>query len=187
MEKNPTGHLCIHKEQGDRHYCFFNQGNPLGVYDIEKHWSLVDISTMWEGAKQVDYYLSAGLESFLAKAKGMSLSDDLRKFIVLWNEMMEEIAKKIGKKPVEKSLQRNFGGLNNYALEGIRLQLVGTISRNSYATLEELRLTVPDFLKEMETITGGRWLNDQLVDFQERNSGIIARLSLTDVFPVKGD
>lgn len=187
MEKDPTGHLCIHKEQGDRHYCFFYQGKPLGVYDIEKHWSLVDISTMWEGAKQVDYYLSAETESFFAKAKGMSLSDDLRKFIVLWNDIMEEIAKKIGKKAVEKSLQKKFEKLNNYALEGIRLQLVGEISRNSYDALQALRLTVPDLLKEMETITGSRWLNDQLLEFQKRNSVIIGRLSLTDVFPVKGD
>jgi hypothetical protein len=187
MEKNPTGHLCIHKEHGDRHYCFFYQGKTLGVYDIEKHWSPVDISTMWEGAKQVDYYLSAEMGSFLAKAKEMSASEDLRTLIASWNDLMVEIAKKIGKKPVEKSLQKQFGGgLNSYAQEGIRLQLVGDISRSGYDALETFRLTVPDFLKEMETITGSHWLNEQLQDFQERNSATIARLNLTDVFPQKG-
>ena len=135
----------------------------------------------------MDYYLSAEMESFLTKAKGISASENLRKLIASWNDVMEEIAKKIGKKAVERSLQKKFGGLNNYALEGIRLQLVGEVARSSSDALEALRLTVPDFLKEMETITGGHWLNAHLLDFQERNSAIIARLSLTDVFPVKGD
>jgi hypothetical protein len=186
MEKDPTGHLCIHKEDGGRHYCFFYQGKPLGVYDIERHWSPIDISTMWEGAKQVDYYLSAEIASFLADAKEMNASEDLRKFIVSWNDLMEEVAKKIGKKPVEKSLQKKFGELNNYVLEGIKLQLVGDISNSGYDALEAFRLNVADFLKEMETITGSHWLNDQLLDFQEKNSAIIARLTLTGVFPQKG-
>ena len=125
MEKNPTGHLCIHKENGDRHYCFFFQGKPLGVYDIEKQWSPVDISTIWEDAKHVDYYLSGKIESVASTAVSIRSSEDFLKFIPLWNDLIEGIAKKLGKKLVEKSLQRNFGGLDFYALEGIRLQSVG--------------------------------------------------------------
>ena len=186
MEKNPTGHLCILKEHGDRHYCFFYQGKPLGLYDIERHWTPVDISTMWEGAKQVDYYLSAEMESFLTEAREVSASEDLRTLIASWNDLLKKIVKKIGKKPVEKSLQKNFGVSHSYLQEGIRLQLVGDITRSGFDALETFRLTVPDFLKEMETITGSHWLYEQLEDFKERNSAIIACLNLTDVFPQKG-
>ena len=186
MEKSPTGHLCILKENGDQLYCFFFQGKPLGIYDIENHWQPVDISIMWEGAKQVDYYLSAEMESFLAKAKEMSSSDDFRQFIPLWNNLVEIIAKRLGKKPVEKSLQKKFAGLDNYALEGIRLQLVGEISSSGYDALETFKLKVPEFLKEMEIIIGSHWLNDQLLAFQEKNSAIISRLTLTELFPQKG-
>jgi len=186
MEKNPTGHLCILKENGDRHYCFFFQGTPLGIYEIDKHWKPVDIATVWEDAKQVDYYLSAEMESFLSKAEEIHTSADFTKFIALWNDLLEVIAKKLGKKPVEKSLEKKFGGTNMYALEGIRLQLADEAPESGFNALETFKLTVPGFLKEMESIVGSSWLNDQLQNFQERNDDIISRLSLTEVFSQKG-
>jgi hypothetical protein len=186
MEKNPTGHLCIHKEQGDRHYCFFSQGTPLGVYEIEQHWKPVDISTLWEGAKQVDYYLSAEIESFLSKAEEISSSEDFKEFIVLWNDLVAGLAKKMGKKPVEKSLQKKFGRWGVYALQGIRLQPASEHVSSGYDALETFKLNVPGFLKEMETLSGSHWLIKQLQAFQEKNGDIIARLSLNEVFSRKG-
>jgi hypothetical protein len=187
MEKHPTGHLCIHKENDDQHHCFFYQGKPLGVYNIAKHWDPIDISTMWEGTKQVDYYLSSEMESFLDKAREVSALEDLRTLIASWNDLLKEMAKKIGKKPVEKSLQKIYGRLNSFVQEGIKLQLVGDLLRSGDDILDTFRRTVPDFLKEMETITGSHWLDDRLREFKERNSAIIARLTLTDVFSRKGD
>lgn len=186
MEKTPTGHLCIQKENDDRLYCFFFQGRPLGVYDIEKHWHPVDISTIWEGAKQVDYYLSAQFESFFAKAKEIGTSDDFSEFITLWNELVAIIAKKLGKKPVEKSLQKKFGGMDMYALEDIRLHLIGEISESGFDAVETFRSNVSVFLQEMASIVGSSWLNGQLQEFQNKNGDIIARLSLVEVFSQKG-
>jgi hypothetical protein len=186
MEKNPTGHLCIHKEQGDQHYCFFSRGIPLGVYEIEQHWKPVDISTLWEGAKQVDYYLSAEMESFLAKAEEINTAEEFRKFIVLWNDLVAGMAKKLGKKPVEKSLQKKFGEGGIFTLKGIKLQPPDKFGRSGYDALETFKLNVPAFLKEMESITGSHWLIKQLQDFQGKNGDIIARLSLTEVFSRKG-
>jgi hypothetical protein len=186
MEKAPTGHLCIQKENDDRLYCFFFQGRPLGVYDIEKHWQPVDISTIWEGAKQVDYYLSAQLESFLANAKEIGALDDFREFITLWNELVAIIAKKLGKKPVEKSLQKKFGGMDMYALDGIMLHLIGEISESGFDAVETFRSNVSVFLQEMASIVGNSWLNSQLQEFQNKNGDIIARLSLVEMFSQKG-
>ncbi|OGP55140.1 MAG: hypothetical protein A2Y65_11070 [Deltaproteobacteria bacterium RBG_13_52_11] len=186
MEKNPTGHLCIHKENGDRHYIFFFQGKPLGTYDIEKHWSPVDISTIWENAKHVDYYLSGKIESFVSTAVTTRMSEDLLKLIPLWDDLIEGIAKKLGKKLVEKSLHRNFGGLDFYALEGISLKLVGERNQDAYDALEAFKTRAPNFLKEMETIIGSHWLNERLQAFKERNGNIIGRLSLIEVFSQKG-
>ena len=186
MEKNPTGHLCIHKENGDRHYCFFFQGTPLGFYDVEKHWSPVDIATMWEDAQQVDYYLSEKIESFLSTAVTMRSGEDFRKFISFWNDLNEGLVKKLGKKPVEKSLQKKFGELDVYAVEGIRLHLADERNQGAYNALEAFRERAPGFLKEMEVIIGSYWLNGQLQDFYEKNGDIIDRLSLTDVFSKKG-
>jgi hypothetical protein len=186
MEKNPTGHLCIHKEQGDRHYCFFTQGIPLGVYEIEQHWKPVDISTLWEGAKQVDYYLSAEIESFLSKAEEINTAVEFREFIALWNDLVAGMAKKLGKKPVEKSLQKKFEGGGVYTPKGIRLEPPEEFDRSGYDALETFKLNVLGFLKEMETISGSHWLIKQLQDFQEKNGDIIARLSLTEVFTRKG-
>jgi hypothetical protein len=186
MEKNPTGHLCIHKEHGDRSYCFFTQGIPLGAYEIEQHWKPVDISTLWEGAKQVDYYLSTKIESFLSKAEEINTAEEFRKFIALWNDLIAGMAKKLGKKPVEKSLQKKFGSWGIYALNGIRLQPASNQDSSGYNALETFKLNVPDFLKEMETLSGSHWLIKQLQDFQEKNGDVIARLSLTEVFLRKG-
>jgi hypothetical protein len=186
MEKNPTGHLCIHKENGDRHYCFFFQGKPLGVYDIEKQWSPVDISTIWEDAKHVDYYLSGKIESVVSTAVSIRSSEDFLKLIPLWNDLIGGIAKKLGKKPVQKSLQRNFGGLDFYALEGIRLHLSGERNQGVHDAVEAFKERAPDSLKEMETIVGSHWLHEQLQAFGKRNADIIERLSLIEVFSQKG-
>jgi len=186
MEESSTGHLCIHKENGDRHYCFFFQGIPLGFYDIEKHWIPVDIATMWEDARQVDYYLSGKIESFLSTAVTMRSSEGFREFISLWNDLTEGIAKKMGRKPVGKSLEKNFGGLDVYTLEGIRLHLAGENNQGAYNALEDFRERVPGFLKEMEIIVGRHWLNDHLQEFREKHGDIIDRLSLIEVFSTQG-
>jgi hypothetical protein len=187
MEKNPTGHLCIHKGKGDRHYCFFFQGKPLGVYDLEKHWSPVDISTMWEDAQHVDYYLSGKIESFASTTATTSSSKDFGEFLDLWNDLIEGIAKKLGKKPVEKSLKKNFGELTFYQVKGVRLQLAHEENQVVAADLKLFTQRALDLLKEMEVIVGSRWLSDQLQEFRERNGDMIARLSLTEVFAQKGD
>jgi DNA-binding response OmpR family regulator len=186
MEKNPTGHLCIHKENGDLHYFFFFQGMPLGVYDLEKHWRLVNISTMWEDTQHVDYYLSGKIESLASIAVAMRSSEDFVGFISLWNELVDSIAKKLGKKPVEKSLKRNFADLPFFLVEGSRLQLAGEGSKSTYDALKVFREKVPTFLKDMVIIVGRHWLNDHLRAFQEGHSDIIARLSLIEIFSDHG-
>jgi hypothetical protein len=186
QRKHPTGHLCIHKENGDRHYFFFFQGKPLGGYDIEKHWQPVDISSMWEGAKYIDYYLSGKIESFASTASAMRLSEDFRNFIPLWDNLIEGIAKKLGKKPIEKSLQRHFGGLDCYTHEGIGLYLSGENEQAVHDAWEAFKERAPDFLKEMETIIGSHWLDKHLQEFHQRNGDIIERLYLIKVFSRKG-
>jgi hypothetical protein len=186
MEKNPTGHLCIHKGKGDRHYCFFFQGAPLGVYDLERHWSPVDISTMWEDAQQVDYYLSGKIESFASTAATTRSSKDFGEFLALWNDLVERIAKKLGKKPVEKSLQKSFGELAFYRVEGIRLQLAHEENQVVAADLKLFSQMALDLLKEMEGIVGRSWLDSQFQEFREKNGDVIERLSLTQVFSKKG-
>jgi CheY-like chemotaxis protein len=185
MEKNPTGHLCIHKENGDLHYFFFFQGTPLGIYDLEKHWKPVNISTLWENTQHVDYYLSGKIESFASTAVAMRSSDDFVGFISLWNYLVEAIAKKLGKKPVEKSLQKNFGGLAFYLVEGIRLQLSGEGNHNTYDALQVFNERIPVFLNEMTTIVGRHWLNEHLQEFKRRHDDIIQKLSLSEVFAEK--
>jgi hypothetical protein len=187
MEKKPTGHLCIHKKNGDRHYILFFQGKPLGAYDIEKQWSTVDISMVWEDAKHVDYYLSGQIEAGVSTVVSTPASEDLLKFILLWNELIGGIAKKVGKKPVEKSLQRNFGGSDLYVLKGMRLQVSGEGNQGIHHALEVFKEKAPNFLKEMETILGSRWLNEQLQAFRQRNGDAIDRMSMIEVFSRKGD
>jgi CheY-like chemotaxis protein len=182
MEKNPTGHLCIHKANGDRHYFFFSQGTPLGVYDLTKHWRPVGISTIWDDTQHVDYYLSGKIESFASTAVAMRSSEEFGEFIALWNDLVEGIAKKLGKKPVEKSLQRSFGGLAFYLVEGTRLQLAGEGNQSAYDALKVFRQRAPDFLKEMVIIVGRHWLNSKLQEFRQRHGDVIKRLSLIEVF-----
>ncbi|MCJ7662624.1 MAG: hypothetical protein MUO24_00115 [Desulfobacterales bacterium] len=186
MEKHPTGHLCIHKGNNTRHYFFFFQGTPLGIYDIEKYWSPVDISTIWEDAQHVDYYLSGKIESFTSAAVTMSSSKDFRDFLSPWNDLVEVIAKKAGKRPAEKSLQKSFGGRASYRVEGIRLQLAGEGNQGTSDALKVFKEMAPDLLKGIEEILGRRWLNDQLQEFCEKNGDVIKRLSLIEVFSKKG-
>ena len=108
MEKKPTGHLCIYKEKGDHHYIFFSRGKSLGAYNVDDQWTPMDISTIWDDARQIDYYLSAKIESFLTALAPTNLVDDVKDFIFLWNGFLETMAKKIGKKAIEKSLHKNF-------------------------------------------------------------------------------
>jgi len=186
MEKNPTGHLCIHKGKGGRHYCFFFQGKPLGVYDLERHWSPVDISSMWEDAQQVDYFLSGKIESFASTAATMRSSTDFKDFLSPWNDLVEVIAKKVGKKPVEKSLKKSFGEVPFYRVEGVKLQSADQGNQGSTDALRIFRGKAPDFLKEMEAIVGRNWLDSQFQEFRESNGDVIEKLSLTELFSKKG-
>jgi hypothetical protein len=186
MEKNPTGHLCIHKGNGDRHYCFFFHGTPLGLYDVERHWSPMDISSMWEDAQHVDYYLSGRIASYASTAATMRSSKDFGDFLALWNDLIEAIAKKVGRKPVEKTLQKNFGELTFYRVGGTRLQLAHEESQVAAADLKLFSQGALALLKEMEVILGRRWLDSQLQEFRERNGDVIEKLSLTEVFSKKG-
>jgi hypothetical protein len=186
MEKNPTGHICIHKGKGGRHYCFFFQGAPLGVYDVERHWSPVDISTMWENAQQVDYYLSGKIESFASTGATMRSSTDFKDFLSPWNDLVERIAKKLGKKPVEKSLKKTFGELAFYRVEGTRLQLAHEENQVVAADQKLFSRMAFDFLKEMEGIVGRNWLDSQFQEFREKHGDIIEKLSLTELFSKKG-
>jgi len=186
MEKNPTGHLCIHKGKGGRHYCFFFQGKPLGVYDLERHWSPVDISSMWEDAQQVDYFLSGKIESFASTAATMRSSTDFKDFLSPWNDLVEVIAKKVGKKPVEKSLKKSFGEVPFYRVEGVKLQSADQGNQGSTDALRIFRGKAPDFLKEMEAIVGRNWLDSQFQEFRESNGDVIEKLALTELFSKKG-
>ena len=186
MEKSPTGHLCIHKAKGDRHYCFFFQGRPLGVYDLEKHWSPVDISTMWDDAQHVDYYHSGKIESFTSTAAPMRSSKEFGEFLSLWNDLVEGIAKKLGKKPVEKSLHKNFGEVASYLIEGTTLHLAHEENQVTAFDLKLFSQMALALLKEMEVIVGRHWLDNQLQEFREKNGDVIGRLSLTEVFAQRG-
>jgi DNA-binding response OmpR family regulator len=188
MEKNPTGHLCLHKENGDLHYFFFFQGTPLGVYDLEKHWRLVNISAIWEDTQEVDYYLSGKIESFASAAIARRSSEDFGEFIPSWNGLMRDvIVKKIGKKPVERSLQKNFGGLTPYlVVEGTGLHLAGEGDQGTFDAFKVFRDGVPPFLKEMMILVGRHWLYEQLQEFQREHGDILTRLSLTEVFSDQG-
>ena len=186
MEKNPTGHLCIHKEKGDRHYVFFSKGKSLGAYNIDDHWMPGDIDAIWEGAHQVDYYLSGTIESFLTAAAPMDSPDDFQKFMAAWNGLLEIIAKKLGKKPVEKSLQKSFKGLSFYAIDGIMLRVMNAASRDVHDAVAAFKQKVPGFLREMEVIVGSHWLNEQLQGFQEKNNDLVNQFALREVFTQKG-
>lgn len=184
MEKKTTGHICIQKGKGDRHYLFFRGGRPLGFYDVEKHWKPVSISSMWEDAEQLDYYRSWEIAPLFSTAEEMFLSEDCEELIASWNELVEVIARKVGRKPVEKSLKKHFGELEAYSLGGTRLRLVG---RSVHDALEAFRERTPVFLREMEDIVGSHWLNDHLQGFQESKADLMERLVLTEVFSRKGD
>jgi hypothetical protein len=146
----------------------------------------VDISTMWEDAQQVDYYLSGKIESFTSTAATMHSSKDFGEFLALWNDLVERIVKKLGKKPVEKSLQKSFGEQAFYRVEGIRLQLAHEKNQVVAADLRLFSRMALDLLQEMEVIVGRHWLNEQLQEFLERNGDVIERFSLTEVFSKKG-
>jgi hypothetical protein len=104
----------------------------------------------------------------------------------LWNDLVEVIAKKVGKKPVEKSLKKSFGKLPFYRVEGIRLQLAHEENQVVAADLKLFSKMALDLLKEMEVIVGRNWLDSQFQEFRERNGDIIERLSLTELFSKKG-
>lgn len=179
MERNPTGHLCIHKGNGDRHYLFLYQGLPLGVYDLAKHWRPVEIATLWEAPDKIDYYLSGEIESFVTESLAVHTSADLPRFIPIWNELVATIAKKAGKRPVEKSIARCFGGHRGYAVDGTKVHLISAGDEETYHAFKERGRA---FLREMATIIGDRWLGEQLRDFRHRHAEIIAHLSLLDLF-----
>jgi hypothetical protein len=181
-EKKPTGHLCIHKENGERHYIFFFQGKLLGAYNVDDQWSPLDISTIWQGANQIDYYLSGNMEPLLAAVTLVKMTDDLKDFIILWNGLLETIAKKAGKKVLEKSLQKNFEALAFYVPNGITLQLQNVTNQNVEDAVVVFKQSAPVFLKEMAGLVGHEWLAEQFSKFAQWNDELIRQLSLVQVF-----
>jgi hypothetical protein len=186
MEKRPTGHLCIHKEEGNQHYVFFSRGKPLGAYNVDDQWTPLDIATIWEGADHIDYYLSGNIESLLTTVTLRKTADDLQDFIVLWNGLLESMAKKISKKTIEKSLQKNFQVSEFYMPEGITLQLQNVTSQSAEDAAKAFKQSAPGFLKEMAVIVGNDWLGDQLSKFAQWNEELLKQLSLTEVFVEEG-
>jgi hypothetical protein len=67
------------------------------------------------------------------------------------------------------------------------LRLAGEENRGSYDALKVFRDGVPLFLKEMVTIIGRHWLNNQLQEFRQRHGDILTRLSLIEAFADLGD
>jgi hypothetical protein len=182
MEKRPTGHLCIHKESGERHYIFFSGGKSLGAYNVDDQWTPLDISTVWNGAHHIDYYLSGDIESLLDAVTQTKMADDLNDFILLWNGLMQTIAKKIGKRVIEKSLQKNFKVLEFYTLDGIALQLRNVTNQNIGDAVNVFKQSAPGFLKELSVMAGSDWLDDQLSKFAQWNDALVTQLSLAQVF-----
>jgi hypothetical protein len=181
-EKKPTGHLCIHKEQDERHYVFFSQGKLLGAYNVADQWSPLDIATIWHDANQIDYYLSGNIESLLAALTLTKMADDLKDFIVLWNSLLGTIAKKTGRKAIEKSLQKNFKALEFYVPDGITLQLQNVTSQNVEDAVAAFKQSATAFLKEMGGMVGHDWLAEQFSKFAQWNDELIRELSLAQVF-----
>lgn len=182
MEKKPTGHLCIHKEKGDHHYVFFFRGKSLGAYNVEDQWTPLDISAIWDGANHIDYYRSGNIKSLLAAVTLTKMADDLKDFILLWNGLLENMAKKLGKKAVEKSLQKNFKASKFYVSDGITLQLLNITSQNVEDAVAAFKQSARDFLKEIAVIVGKDWLVEQLSKFAQWNDELIKQLSLAEVF-----
>lgn len=186
MEQRPTGHICVYKKNGSRCYSFFYQGVPLGFYDIDNHWAPIETASIWEGAEQLDYYHSTEIGPLFTAAQSLQAARDFVKFLSEWNVLLEEIAKKIGKKPMEKALQRHFGEIPQYQIDGLRLLIAGKGDQVAQDALRGFKGRALELRKEVESIVGSRWLEVQLEGFNQRHGDLIERLSLKEVFERKG-
>jgi len=180
-EKEETGHLCIYDRRGDRYFLFFHKGRPLGVYELGE-WRAVDFPSIWKETKYLDYYRSEGRDALLSRSMKVPSRRDLMELISWWNGVMEGIVRKLGRKPVEISLQKAFGDQNIYTLDEAHLN---TEKKTYTATYEALRLfkeRSPGFLKEIEMVASAHWLNRYLQEAVKGREEMIERLSLKEVF-----
>jgi hypothetical protein len=175
-----TGHICTHTETGNHYHFFFRKGKPLGVYDLENKWSPVNISSVFSQAKQLDYYRSMEIEALLSKAEEPFSPTEFREFMSAWNAFVETIASKVGRKPTEKSLQKNFVGANLFPLDGIQMKLGSDTYKSAHVALEFFSEGVKGFLKDMAVIVGKPWLDEKLQVFSKDNEKLIEKMSLKE-------
>lgn len=175
-----TGHICTHTEAGNHYHFFFRKGKPLGVYDLENKWSPANISSVFSQAKQLDYYQSMEIESLLSKAEKPISPTDFREFMSAWNILVETIASKVGRKPTEKALQKNFVGADVFALDGIQMKPGSDTYSSAHVALEFFTEGVKGFLKDIAVIIGKPWLDEKLRAFSNENEELLERMSLKE-------
>lgn len=187
MEGGHTGHICVHLQEGaDRHF-FFKEGRALGIYNIGDNWRPLDITSVFEEAEELDQFRSRQMESLLSVGEDIISNKDILEFISSWNRLLENLGRKMGKKPVEKSLRKHFGEMDSVSIEELRVCPAIESYRGVQQALEDLRDKFSGFLDEMAAIVGSRWIEDQLEAFEEENTVLLERLSLDGVFSKKGD
>jgi hypothetical protein len=188
IKNRDTGHICVVYPKNEKHHIFFYQGRPVGAYNIFKNWERIPKPFAAEKALEISYFRSKAIEPYLTKAKGPILaSKDLQEFIRMWNDLVGDVAKKVGKKPVEKSIHRHFNGKDLFVIEGVSLQLSQSKHLRLDAVHNVLKEQCPEFLREINNIIGGKWLADQLQEVQKGRKEVLDKLSLNHVFSTLGD
>ncbi|RPI80007.1 MAG: hypothetical protein EHM45_00565 [Desulfobacteraceae bacterium] len=183
VKNRETGHIYVIYPENEKHYIFFYQGRPVGAYQVFRNWERIGKPFDIERAVEISYFRSRAIEPYLAKAKGPIIAGkDLQEFMRMWNDLVGDVAKKVGKKPVEKSIERHFNGKDLFVIDGISLQLPQSNHLDLNAVHGVFKEHCPEFLKEIHNIIGGKWLPDQLQEVQKGRKEILEKLSLNNIF-----
>jgi len=158
----------------------FLSGNPLGVYDLEKHWRLMNISTMWEDTQYVIITCQEKL-NLLPPPPCNALIRGFCGVYLFVERTGRGDSKKLGKN-LWRNPEKKLAELPFFLVEGTKAALAGEGNAEhlrcpSRSSGKRSRLS-----EEMVIIVGRHWLNDRLRRVPQGQSDIIARLSLIEVF-----
>lgn len=189
-QKKMTGHLGIHDGQGTVHRLFIQNGNLLGLYDVESGWKKIGPEEALTQGKKLELFLTAYQGNITEQEEQPTPShqttdlesvdaEDAENLLLHLNDFISRLADKVGEKPVKYSLAKWFDNNPFLMIRGIKLSKIADSGSWNVENLKTIGQSTQQFAKAMVEIAGKQWVDDQLSSLREEHSTLLNKLRFT--------
>ena len=189
-QKKITGHIGIHNGEGAVHRLFIQNGNMLGLFDVENDWKSIGPEKALIHGKKLELFLAVHPDYLLEQEENpfppneavdlASVADeDAENLLVHLNDFISRLADKVGEKPVKHSLAKLFDNNPFLTIRGIKLSKAADSEAWNWDNLKTIGQSIQQFAKAMVEIAGKQWGDNQLSSLREEHSTLLKKLRFT--------